>query len=68
LLPPERSHMVSSPLLAQLVVAAGACAAGGDASSFPWLHAASISAAAAIRAGHLRRLLIPRSSMSIRPA
>src|SRR4030095_15560985 len=60
LLPPERSHMASSPLLAQLVVAAGAWG-GVDGSSDPWLQVASSSAAAATRTGHLRRLLIPRS-------
>src|SRR5215211_6785820 len=60
LLPPERSHMASSPELAQLVVAAGAWAAV-DGSSDPWLQAASSSAAAASRTGHLSRLLIPRS-------
>src|SRR5215211_7197281 len=43
LLPPERSHMVSSPLLAQPVVAAGGWAAV-DGSSDPWLQAASSSA------------------------
>src|SRR6266511_4191469 len=67
LLPPERSHIVSSPLLAQAVVAAGTWAAVDGASSVPWLQAASIIVAAATSTGHLRRLLIPRSSMSNSP-
>src|SRR6266511_3613344 len=68
LLPLERSHIVSSPLLAQAVVAAGTWAAVDGASSVPWLQAASSSVAAASRTGHLRRLLIPRSSVSSAPA
>src|SRR5262245_2587694 len=57
LLPPERSHMVRLPLLAHDVVAAGPWPAlGGPLSSE---QAASISAAAATRAGHLRLFVIP---------
>jgi hypothetical protein len=66
LLPPERSHMVSPPVLAQLVVAAGAWAVVDGVSLF-WLQAASSMIAAATRTGHLRRLLIPCSSMSVPP-
>src|SRR5688572_15818412 len=58
LLPPERSHMVRSPLLAHVVVAAGATPAEGGASSWLQAAAASISAAATARAGHLGRVLI----------
>jgi hypothetical protein len=65
LLPPERSHMVSSPLLAQLVVAAGAWAVV-DGVSPSWLQAATIRVATPTRTSH-RRLLIPRSSMSSSP-
>src|SRR5262245_3852869 len=57
LLPPERSHMVRGPLLAHEVVAAGPWPALGGPLSEE--QAASISAAAAARAGHFRLLVIP---------
>jgi hypothetical protein len=64
LFPPERSHMVSPPELAQLVVAAGPWLADGVGSeSFPQAASASI-ATNATRTGHLTRVLIPRTSMS----
>src|SRR5687767_6700966 len=58
LLPPERSHIVRSPLLAHVVVAAGTLLAGGGVSSWLQAAAASISAATTAMAGHLGRVLI----------
>ena len=60
--PPERSHMVSSPLLAHEVVAWLGAAAGVESESLP--QAASSRAATISRTGNLRRVLIPRTSMS----
>src|ERR1044071_2029164 len=77
LLPPDRSHMLSSPLLAQEVVAVGAAAAGavavgaapdgaapdGGDSVFFW-HAAIVAAATRTDTDQLSWNLMPRSSTS----
>src|SRR6186997_142609 len=59
LLPPDRSHMESSPELAHEVVAALVELGGGAAAG--WLQAAASRVAATARTGHLRRVLIPYS-------
>jgi hypothetical protein len=51
LLPPERSHIVSGPLVAQLVVASPAVAAGG--SSVPPPQPATSRVVATASTGHL---------------
>ena len=68
LLPPDRSHMLSSPLLAQEVAAAAGAAAagaapeGGDSDFFS--HAATVATATRTDTGQLSWNLMPCSSTS----
>src|SRR5262245_19531518 len=66
LLPPDRSHIVRPPLLAHEVVAGEPCPAEGGWVA-PWLQAATDRSVTARKTDHLRRVLIPSSSLSSGP-